>query len=85
MKQKLIFPYSCSQYDGYANLSAWVLTRDPYPTLETIGNVQFYYFEKKNLLFFLTFFYFILFFGFFFFTLFDFFEFLNLCRFFSIL
>jgi len=28
--------YSCSQYDGYANLSAWVLTRDPYPTLETI-------------------------------------------------
>ena len=28
--------YSCSQYDGYANLSAWVLTRDPYPTLETV-------------------------------------------------
>ena len=37
MKQKLIFHYySCSQYDGYANLSAWVLTRDPYPTLDTI-------------------------------------------------
>ena len=28
--------YSCSEYNGSANVFASVLTRDPYPTLETV-------------------------------------------------
>ena len=28
--------YGCSQYDGYINLAASILTRDPNPSLETL-------------------------------------------------